>query len=49
MGKIVWRLDVLSLWLGDKPGEEGGSIVPLVLQVYFRDHTVSLDNPNIDT
>jgi hypothetical protein len=48
-GKIVWGLEVLSLWLGDKPGEEGGSVTPLVLQVYFWNHTGSLDNPNMDT
>jgi len=47
-GRIVWWLEVLSLWLGDKPGEEGGSVTPLVLQEDFRDHTGSLDNPNMD-
>jgi hypothetical protein len=46
---IVWVLKVLSLWLGDKPGEEVDSITPLVLQVYIRDHIVSLDNPNMGT
>jgi hypothetical protein len=46
MGKTVWRLEVLSLWLGDKPGEEGGSVMPLV---YFQNHTESLDNPIMDT
>jgi hypothetical protein len=25
------------------------AVTPLVLQVYFRDHTGSLDNPNMDT
>jgi hypothetical protein len=48
-GKIVWGLEVLSLRLGDKPGKEGGSVTPLVIQIYFRDHTGSLDNPNMDT
>jgi hypothetical protein len=48
-GRIFWRLQVLSLWLGDKPGEEGRSVTPLVLQVYLRDHTGSLDNPDMDT
>jgi len=24
-------------------------VTPLVLQVYFRNHTGSLDNPNMDT
>jgi len=42
--KIVWGLEVPSLWLGDKPGEEGNSVTPLVLQVYCQDHTGSLDN-----
>jgi len=49
MGRIVWGREVLSLWLEDKPGEEGGSVTPLVLQVYFWDHTGSFDNPNLDT
>lgn len=47
-GRIVWALEVLSLWLGDKPSGEGGSVTPLVVQVYFRDHTGSFNNPNMD-
>jgi len=46
---LVWGLVVLSLCVGDKPGEEGGSVTPVVLQVYFRDHAGSLDNPNMHT
>ena len=49
MGRIVWGLEVLSIWLGDMPGEEGGSVMPLVLQAYFRNHSGSLNNPNMDT
>jgi len=43
------RLEVLSLQLEDKAEERGGSVMPLVLQVYFQDHTGSLKDPNIDT
>ena len=48
-GKIFWRLDVLYLWLGDKPSEERGSVTHLVLQVYFPDHTASLGKAIMDT
>ena len=48
MGKLVWRLEVLFLWLGDKPGEEVGSVMPLMLQVYFRDNSGSLHIPHMD-
>jgi hypothetical protein len=47
--QIVWRQDILPIWRGDKPGERGGGVKPLELWVYFRDHTGSLDNSNIDT
>ena len=49
MGRILSELEVLFLWLGDKSGREGGSVMPLVLQIYFRDHSRSLDDPNLNT
>ena len=49
MGRIVWGLEVLFLWLEDRPGEGGGSVTSVVLQVYFRDHSRSLNNPNMNT
>jgi hypothetical protein len=42
-------LKVLSILLWDKPGEEGGSVTPFVLQVYFRDHIQALDIPKMNT
>jgi len=30
------------------PGNPAAVVTPLVLQVYFRDHSGSLDNPNMD-
>jgi len=48
-GKIVWRLEVLSLWLGNKPSGEGGSVTSLVLQVHFCNHTELLGESNPGT
>jgi len=48
-GQDSLELEGLSFLLEKKPSREGGSVMCLVLQVYFWDHTGSLDNDNMDT